>query len=460
MKTSYCSSLWSFFRQTARPLRSACAILGLWLTTGGEASAQPSPHHFSGIDIASDRTVALSLDGNVSNLIPGLSGTILNQFNQMFDLYTVEASTDLIDWTRLAMLARTNNDPRPLLFTDTAAPDLARRLYRTMTNHLITTFPEPSGPFAVGTFDRVCRDPARSNLYRYSPATNAFMVTYWYPAEAPSAGSLPGPRWNQRLSADVTLYQLGGGDTQWARLAPLLVGYRFENAPLANAQPSYPVLLYSHCLPTHRCFSSHIAEELASHGYVVIAPDHADCFRTEFPDGRYLSGNWSGDNTSRFADFQFLLDELEQMNTSDPVFAGRLDLERIGIYGLIYGGMVAEVCRRDDRVKCVALLEAENLQLPAIGLQKPFLAMNHAGSPRLSQSEALFNKAITNATWLQITGADRFTFSDAAWGTQIPWGRQPALAIDACLVWFFETHLRGATVTFPTNPELANVRHK
>ena len=122
--------------------------------------------------------------------------------------------------------------------------------------------------------------------------------------------------------------------------------------------------------------------------------------------------------------------------------------------------IVAEMCRRDSRLKCVALLEAENLQVPAAGLQKPFLAMNHAGSPRLTQSQGLFSKASADAIWLQVDGADRFTFSDGAWGAEIPWGRLPALAIDACLVWFFDTFLNGKTPPFPSNPELINVMRK
>ncbi len=218
--------------------------------------------------------------------------------------------------------------------------------------------------------------------------------------------------------------------------------------------------MFSHCLPTHRSFSSHIAEELASHGYVVVAPDHPDCYATEFPDGRYSTGNWNGDNAGRFQDLQFLLDELGRLNASDPFFAGRLDLDRIGIYGLIYGGMVAEMCRRDNRLKCAALLEAENLLVPDAGLRKPFLAMNAAGSMRLPENQALFNEATTNAIWLQVNGADRLTFTDIAWGAEIPWGRRPALAIDACLVWFFDTYLKGQVAPFPTNQELIHVNRK
>lgn len=86
--------------------------------------------------------------------------------------------------------------------------------------------------------------------------------------------------------------------------------------------------------------------------------------------------------------------------------------------------------------------------------------MNHVGSPRLPQSQSLFDKAVKDATWLQVQGADRFTFSDGAWGNEIPWGRQRALAIDACMVWFFGTYLKGEEHPFPSNAELCSVHRK
>jgi predicted dienelactone hydrolase len=63
--------------------------------------------------------------------------------------------------------------------------------------------------------------------------------------------------------------------------------------------------------------------------------------------------------SSRLKDIQVLLEELGRMDTSDPLLAGRLDLGRIGMIGFSYGGgTAAETCRRDSRVKCVALLDA------------------------------------------------------------------------------------------------------
>ena len=117
----------------------------------------------------------------------------------MFDLYLVEASTNLADWTRLALLLRTNNNPTPLLFQDTHVAGFSQRFYRAHTNHLITGFPKPTGPFAVGTFSRILTDSSRSNRYGIK-TNNSSMSTFWYPAEPLRAGSLPGA-YNERIAA-------------------------------------------------------------------------------------------------------------------------------------------------------------------------------------------------------------------------------------------------------------------
>ena len=95
MKTYHHLLPWRRLCGTARPFWRAACVLSLWLAMLPGSKGQPRPHYFDGIDVAPDRTVTLSLNGGISNLIPGLSGTILNQFNQMFDLYVVDASTNL-----------------------------------------------------------------------------------------------------------------------------------------------------------------------------------------------------------------------------------------------------------------------------------------------------------------------------------------------------------------------------
>lgn len=162
----------------------------------------------------------------------------------------------------------------------------------------------------------------------------------------------------------------------------------------------------------------------------------------------------------RLKDLQFLVDQLALLNGSDPLLGGRLDLDRIGVEGHSFGGMVVETCRSDSRVKCAAIYDATNVRLNSAGLQKPLLVALGESNLLYSENEWLFSKATTNAVFLQIRGADHNTPSDAAWTAQTPWGRGPTLAYNACLVWFFDTYLKGGAPPFPTNPEVYNVQRK
>lgn len=434
-------------------------LLGMLIVASRLLDAQPAPHHFSSIVVIPDRTITLSLGGSVANLI-SLSGGISNQFMQMFDLYPVEASSNLADWTPLTSLLRTNNNSNPLLVEDIEAASLDKRFYRTPTNHLVTALPKPSGLFAVGTFDRAMIDPARTSPYRYSPATNAFMVTFWYPAAPTPVGVLPAPMWDKRLASDASASSAYGFDSRWPLVFPKLVGHRFVGVPLATNPAKLPIIIYCHGLMGGRKLQSQAAEDLASHGYVVVAIDHTDCWATEFSDGRYLVGNHSGDVPRRLQDMRFLLDELANLNGNDPLLAGRLDLDRIGVYGISFGGMVVETCRTDQRVKCAALWDAMNVQLNSAGLQKPLLVALGESNMFFTEDQWLFSKAVTDATFLQIRDAQHLTASDVAWTVYCPQGRRPALAINACMVWFFDTYLKGEAPVFPTNPEIYNVSRK
>ncbi|MBM3881990.1 MAG: hypothetical protein FJ387_20090 [Verrucomicrobia bacterium] len=90
-------------------------------------------------------------------------------------------------------------------------------------------------------------------------------------------------------------------------------------------------------------------------------------------------------------------------------FWGTTDRDRVAINGVSYGAMSAEMCRRDDRLRCAALLDATNFQLPSAGSPKPFLATNTTGSAFLAESQSFFNKASVNATGLQISGGAQRT---------------------------------------------------
>jgi hypothetical protein len=449
--------------------------LGLLLPNRLDLWAQPVPHHFSGLTVLADRTVALSLEGSVSNMFT-LPAAVSDQFSQMFDLYVVEASTNLAEWTRLDWLLRTNDNPNPLPFLDTNAPGFSHRFYRTFTNHLITGFPKPTGPFAVGTISRILTDSSRTNRYGM-PTNSSFMSTFWYPAQPSGAGTFPGPYTDRAVAGDQNFYSFWSCAPEWTNVVPHCVAHSVPAAPLASGTNRFPVILHSHGWTCDRTLNSQTAAELASHGYIVAAVDHEDCHATVFPDERGVRyvppGSSYAAVSSRQKDLQCLLDELVLIDQSDPLLAGHLALDHIGVMGFsMGGGTAAEIGRLDSRVKCAALLDAWIYapfypDLSSQGLQKPFLAINrsipndHGFGDFSPWSTNLYNLATTNATWLKIANTRHFAFSDFAWLVEMTnYSRQGAVAINACLLWCFDTHLKGEAPPFPTNPEVIDIHRK
>ncbi len=137
-----------------------------------------------------------------------------------------------------------------------------------------------------------------------------------------------------------------------------------------------------------------LAEDLASHGYVVVGFDAPyRTGRVVFPDGRLITRTpennpelVSGKEFTRrankllaawTADIAFVLDRLERLNTSDPSgrFARRLDMTRIGVFGHSFGGaQAAQFCHDDER--CRAGIDIDGAPLGSVvlaGIHKPFM---------------------------------------------------------------------------------------
>ncbi len=403
-------------------------------------------HRFDGIAMLPDQRVQLTLGGGVSKL-----------FKDMFDIYLVDVSTNLVDWTPLVTLPRTNASTNALFYTDPQATNSDRRFYRTSTNHLITSVLPPPGPFPVGVANRLLTDPSRRN--RYGVSTNgSFMASIWYPAVA-QAGKLPALMESPQLAQDPAW------SGSWVSFEHCLRSYALPDVLCANRQAPYPVVLYSHGWGDVREEIAERGPYLASHGYVVVAVDHYDAFGTVFPDGTYLHGEVGTDTTGpgfqdRVRDLRFVLDELVKWNGNDPVFAGRFDLSRIASMGFSWGGQVAaEFCRVDSRCHAAIRLDpgAFSGDLIRFGLQKPFLQINRPDNTDLD----LFNKTATNAIWFQISATQHANFCD--YYPLDASSREAARTINAYAVWFLNKYLKGSTDPMPAlkdYPRVFNFKQK
>jgi dienelactone hydrolase len=404
-------------------------------------------HGFESINVLPDQGALLTLRGGVHT-----------KFKAYFDLYPIEVSSNLVDWTPLVTLQRTNAFTNTLTWIDPEALKTDRRFYRIPTNHFITPLRAPSGSFPVGVVSRQMADPSRRNRYMIS-TNGSFMVSIWYPAVV-RTGGLPGPLDDAALLRDPAAY---GGTFVERRTC--FVSHALPNAPADSTQAPYPVVLYS---PGGAGVRAELAEQgpnLASHGYIAVSVDHWDALGTVFPDGTYLRGSpfdasklTTAGFQDRVKDLRFILDELVWWNDSDPLFKDRLDLNRVATMGYSWGGGVAgEFGRINDCVKAVILQDADLQnadELVRLGLSKPFLGLYSTGEG--GNSTLYDHKAAQRAIWFKISESSHNNFGDDAWA-YAPIDREISRTVCDFTLWFLNKYLKGLDEPMPTTAEYPRV---
>jgi predicted dienelactone hydrolase len=366
------------------------------------------------------------------------------------------------------------------------------------------TLPTPTGPFAVGRSLYDWIDENTVDALAPVPATKReLLVWFWYPADAGQSDSM--------VDDYVPPSMRAPADRVGAPLLRLLTrdrskvhGHSLRDPDVSPRQRSYPVVILRAGASSVVMNYSTLAEDLASHGYVVVGFDAP--YRTRvvvFPDGRVIERTpennpelYSGEELTRrankllaawTADAAFVLDRLEQLNSSDASekFAGRLDMSRVGIFGHSFGGATAaQFCSQDSR--CKAGIDVDgSLHGDVIqeGIHKPFLFLlsDHGDFSSNAESRQIWadirsvydRLPADRRLLLTIRGANHFLFSDD--GALLKSGLvrrvlrlTGQLGIDGprqlaittyCVRSFFETYLRGAQapplrISSPLYPEI------
>jgi hypothetical protein len=248
-----------------------------------------------------------------------------------------------------------------------------------------------------------------------------------------------------------------------------------------------------------------LAEDLASHGYVVVGFDAPyRSFVVVFPDGRVIARApqnnadlVSGPQQEQLAnqlvlawsaDMGFALDQLERLNASDPSgrFQGRLDMQRVGVFGHSLGGATAlQFCHDDSR--CRAGIEVDGAPLGSVireGVTQPFMFLlsDHRSEsdaetrPVEANIRSIYGRLPGDRRWqIMIRGASHFMFSDGAMlksplvmrvmrtlGIVRLDGRRQIAVTEHYISTFFEVYLQGAPASElksqPEYPEVEYVR--
>lgn len=371
------------------------------------------------------------------------------------------------------------------------------------------TLPVPTGPFAVGRSIVDWVDDATVDSLAPGPGTKReLLVWMWYPA----AATLSGAKMDDYVPSQLRAKEDGGSAPQPSKLFALLTrdvakihGHVVNNAVLLPGQPSYPVVIMRTGASQPVVNYSTLAEDLASHGYVVVGFDAP--YRTQhvvFPDGRVMTR--TPENNPEFceslaqarqdscmkrllsawtADIGFTLDRLAKLNADQASpFSARLDLSRVGVFGHSLGGATAaQFCHDDSR--CTAGIDLDGQPFGSVvheGMKQPFMFVVsdqvHGTDPEtrqiLANIQSIYDHLPPDGRFrVTIRGANHFFFSDDAallkshivirmlrlLGVVRIDGRRQLAVTAWCVRTFFDAYLKGAdgsrlNILSPRYPEI------
>ena len=348
------------------------------------------------------------------------------------------------------------------------------------------TLPTPTGPFAVGRATYAWTNEAETEELAISPGSKRqVLVWVWYPA----TGSQPRvpteylpARWRAALAERQGVFM-----RSFFKRDPALVHtHSLSDAMVSPEQRTYPVVLLRAGGSALTTDFTTLAEDLASHGFFVVGFDAPyRSFVVVLPDGRVrarspsynvenANGNLADPIISKLlamwtSDTTFVVDQLQRLNDdSTEKLAGRMDLQRLGMFGHSFGGATAlEFCHQDSR--CRAAVDIDGIPFGRVvpeGLSKPgmFLLSDHSGEmtdpasrPVLAEIQSIYDRLPAGRLYLVIRRANHFSFSDqillnsqAAMGLLrlVGFGGldgRRGLAISAdCVHTFFDVYLNGA----------------
>jgi predicted dienelactone hydrolase len=166
-----------------------------------------------------------------------------------------------------------------------------------------------TGAFAVGHASFNVVGPARDD--------RPLLVDAWYPVDPVDSQESP-----------LTEYPLADPLTLTSEVA-------VDDLPV-SARPGQTLLVFSHGYQSIHIQSFGLMEALASHGFIVISPEHTGNAQAS-PDDTFDEAA-----ANRVPDVSFLIDMMfaRSRDPEDP-FYGRIDEESVGVVGHSFGAMTA-----------------------------------------------------------------------------------------------------------------------
>ena len=313
--------------------------------------------------------------------------------------------------------------------------------------------PRPTGKHLVGITYLSFIDDNRKELFDNNQESNReITVKVWYPSDNESN---PEPYFLDAESEFAMKY------LQFPEIFKNLRTNSSRDVPMSSKENKYPILIFSHGFGEHYSQNTILMEELASHGYILFSiSHHYECKFSSFPDGRLI---YLDMNSQRFQkimqeqqnpkamellqkmynasndeermqvlletsnalptiltespkywaeDISFFMDQLESMNNENKILKDKLNLDRIGVFGMSLGGIAtSEICLNDNRIKAGINIDGGLYgTLLNVKHQTHFMFLN---SKRfLGYGKLFIGEATVDCYSLSVKDSDHYNFSD------------------------------------------------
>ena len=373
-------------------------------------------------------------------------------------------------------------------------------------------FPHPSGPYEIGTLTYHLVDADRLEVFTADPnAPRELMVQIWYPAKG-DPSSLRAPYMQEADAVTAVFARIHNKPEFIFRNFKYVTTNTIPFASVADGEPSYPVLLFLEGATGFRQMNTFQVEELVSHGYIVAGLDQPGAAaNVVFPDGHQAAGlpgkelqdlirpsympgqsaplvNGKAPAASGIIpyltqDVVFTLNQLERLNQADSngILTGRLDMQRIGAFGVSLGGIVVgEACLLEQRLGACLMMDAPvPTDVMEAGLTQPSMWITRdADSMRLERQRAggwpeaeilahqttmrsAFEGLAGAGHFVQVPGAFHSNFMDLPkWSPLTSWlgitgpidGQRAHNIINAYSLAFFDRHLKNRPAALLDGP--------
>ncbi len=315
------------------------------------------------------------------------------------------------------------------------------------------TLPKPTGEYLVGVTYLSFVDHNRKEAFDNElEKDREITVKAWYPAD---------------IKYDSELYLLNSESDfattylQFPEIYKSLKTNSGRDIPVSLIENEYPVLIFSHGWGEHYCQNTILMEELASYGYIVFSiSHHYECKFSSFPDGRFIYIDMNnkrfqkimGEMTSPAAiglmqklydanndekrlqvfiemdkviptgltesptywaeDISYFIDQLQGIDKDNEIFKKKLNLEKIGVFGMSMGGIASiETCLSDNRIKaCINIDGGLHGSILNGEIKVPAMFLNSKRG--LGYGNVFTNISTTDCYSLSVRNSDHYNFSD------------------------------------------------